>query len=131
MGVWNSGNQRYEHVDSSIGGVGCNIRVTLPIDVLVTEVKVGIGASRPSVFGGGDKNAGVWLGTPNDGGTYIGGYSWPGGTWPDTQHVISISDVAGILATPEPHVWIHNSIQTGSGTAYVYWVHIETIPYVP
>lgn len=129
-GVWNSGTEFYTHVASSIGGVGCNIRVTLPIDRLVSKVKVLWAAQRISGGSGGDKNAAIWLGTPHGSGTYIGGKSWATGA-PEQRVTTIVENVAGFTPTPETYLYIHNSMDRAAGTARIEWVEVTTIPYVP
>lgn len=124
-------NQFYNGVTGDNIGIGANIRVTLPPDVLVSKVTVGWGVSRPSVYGGGDKNAGMWLGDPTDDANYIGGYSWPGGEYGTITNERTIINEAGIHATPDEYLYVHNSMQTASGTAFIYWIHVECFEYVP
>lgn len=130
-GFYNEGGDIYTGIASSIGGVGQNIRVTLPPNHLVKKVRVRWRAYRTSGASSGDKNAGLWLGEPNNGGTYIGGHSW--GVAQDTwQEIITqVYDVDGIIATPESHLWIHNSIDRNAGLVQILWVHVECIAYDP
>ncbi|MEE9580996.1 MAG: hypothetical protein V3V74_06760, partial [Nitrosomonadaceae bacterium] len=122
---------RYAEVEADVGGVGCNIRVTLPPNRLVSQLTIRYGASRPSVFGGGDKNYGAWIGTPYVEGVQACSGSWPAGTWPDQKITKYASDAEGLTDTPVNYIYVHNSMNTGSGTAYVIWIHVETIEYVP
>jgi hypothetical protein len=116
---------------SSIGGKLCNVFVVLPPNVLVTKVQVAMEYRRELEPADGDKNAGLWLGVPNAGGTYIGGYSW-GSTFGVTlAHTITVEDVAGILPTPEDRLYIHNSSPGANSWCSLYWIHIEMVPYNP
>ncbi|GAG56316.1 unnamed protein product [marine sediment metagenome] len=130
-GWYDSANDRYLQVVSDIGGVGENIRVSLPPNMLVQKVQVHWWGYRTTSTQGGDKNCGLWLGDPTDGGTYIGGNSWGTGEnqWQDI--VTEIYDVDGIVPTPETHLYIHNSMDRGAGLCRITWIHIELKVYDP
>jgi len=130
-GLLDIGDQFYYGVASDIGGVGGNIKVVLPPNVLVTKVKVKWSAYRASGVTYGDKRAGMWLGEPNGGGTQIGGHTW--GVAEDVWQSITtqVEDPGGIIATPEAHLWLHNSIDRNGGEIKYVWIYVECIPYVP
>ncbi|KKK80136.1 hypothetical protein LCGC14_2826520 [marine sediment metagenome] len=130
-GHYQVANDRYVQVTSSIGGMGVNLRVWLPENVLVTKIQVKWGISRPSVFGGGDKNAAIFIGDPTAGGVFVAGHSWPSGTYGYIDLTKTVSNPLGIVAVPHEAIYIHNSVQTGSGLVRVTWIHVECIPYVP
>lgn len=122
---------RYVGIASSIGGKCANLYVQLPVDKLVIKVQVAMSVYNPIEATEGDKNAGLWLGNPNDGGTYIGGHSWLGTPEQTEEHTITVEDEAGILETPENRLYIHNSGNRPTGWCTVYWIHIEMIDYEP
>ena len=113
------------------GAVACNMRVVLPPNHIVTEVKVKIAAKRPLSPPIGDKNAGLWLGDPTDDDNYIGGHSWlsTSGVW--MYHTMHVEDEAGIHETPDSHLYIHNSISSATGQVRVLWIQVTLIPYDP
>jgi len=121
----------YNHIASSIGGVGANIRVVLPPNVLVTRVRVHWGAGRPLEASYGDKNAGIWVGEPYGDGVFIGGHSWGAGTYSNQNITSTIDNVELVVTTPRTHVYIHNSMDKNNGDCYIQWVHIECEAYVP
>jgi hypothetical protein len=131
-GVYYVPTDLYYGVTGSIGGIACNIRVNLPENSLITVLKVGWGITRPSVFGGGDKNAAMFAGDEgNPMAVYLGGHSWPGGTYGYQDIVSQVSNPLGLTPTPHPYLYVHNSCNTGSAYVDIWWIYIETIPYIP
>jgi len=130
-GVWEGDVERYTKVISDIGGGCCNVRVALPPNRLVTQLQVRYGCNRLSVYGGGDKNYGAWVGTPYAGGVQCCNGSWGAGLYGDRQTTETTNAPLGIKTTPENYIYIHNSQNHSSSDAYIMWVHVETIPYVP
>ena len=130
-GYYDDVNDMYWGIASDIGGVGANIYVQLPADKLCTKIQVGIGAYKVLEATEGDKNAGLWLGTPNSGGTFIGGHSWAATTGVYMKHTMTVENVAGILSTPEDRLYIHNSVNSPNSWCRIHWVHVEMIDYEP
>lgn len=132
-GVWFGGIELYKQIDNPIGGMACNIVVTLPDNALVTEIKVGWGASRQAGDAGGDKNAAIWLGDPNTDGVYVGGHAWGVSFYYNQEAIDEISDPLGIISTPRSKMYIHNSMnrEGGENEAYIFWVYVVCIPYTP
>lgn len=131
-GVLDMETQIYNHVASDIGGVGSNIRVTLPPNVLVVDLKVRWWGWRQTETSHGDKNAGVWLGDDAAPDVYLGGYSWltnPQNCW--QMNTFERDDEEGLEPLPYSHLWLHNSMDRNNGKARFTWIHIECIPYVP
>lgn len=130
-GTWLSESEVYWSIPSSIGGVGCNVEVVLPVDVLVTQVRVTWGAHRPAGAGSGDKNAAVWLGSSVAATEYIAGHSWGSGVYDDQFITTTVNAALGFTSTPRTHLYIHNSMDRSAGFCYIQWIHIICIPYVP
>ena len=130
-GVWDGETELYEGQESTIGGVGANIRVALPSNAIVVEIRVKWRAYRKSESSEGDKNAAIWVGEPYDDGVYVGGHSW--GVQQDAWQVITthVLDEGGLTATPRTHVYLHNSIDRPNGEVQFWWIYIRCIPYVP
>ncbi len=130
-GVWYLPNERYYDIANSSIATHCNIAVQLPANVLITNVRVKWGISRPLSAGGGDKNARMYLGDPAIAASYIAGHSWGAGIYSDQNVTTSVSNPAGLRPTPEEFLYVHNSSDKKTGRAYIQWIHIEGIPYVP
>ena len=124
-------NDFYQSIASSIGGVGCNVRVTLPSNAIVVNIKVKWTAYREFETSEGDKNAAIWVGEPYGDGVYVGGHSWPPGQGVPYSITTEIDTPGGMTATPRSHVYIHNSMDRPNGYANLAWIYIELIPYVP
>jgi len=131
-GVWFDGSEYYWDRANPIGGVANNTRVVLPINTLVQRIRVQWGAARINETSAGDKNAAIWVGDPTTDGVYVAGHSWGAGFY-DDQYITTDTGyhVDGLTATPRTHVYIHNSMDKPNGSAYVRWIYIQCVAYVP
>ena len=127
---WIPETEMYYDEASPLGGVGVNLQVVLPINRLVTQVSVYWGGTRYVMGSAGDKNACVWVGNPNTDGVQIIAHSWGTGSAPQSI-TNNVSDVELQVTTPRQYLYVHNSMDRALGDAWVGWIHIETIPYVP
>ncbi len=130
-GYLNTTTEIITGVPSSIGGVGQNVRVTLPANTIAINIQVLWRARRPVGSSEGDKNAGIWVGDPNGAGVYVGGNSW--GTAPEIwqQIITEVDNPLGLTPTPHSHVYLHNSMDREFGEVEIRWIYIELIDYVP
>lgn len=131
-GTYDLITDRFLGVESSAGGTGCNIRVVLPDNVLVTKLQVHIGATRQNAPTVGDRWANFWAGDPNTGGTLLGSFMWGAGFYTSLRiQSLTFEDVNGLTATPVPFLYLHNSMDKADATNLYQWIHVECIPYVP
>lgn len=131
-GSYEPANNYYYGVLNSTGGVACNIRVTLPPNMLVTDVVVCMGASKPDAGTfNGDNRCAFYLGEPGAGGTYIGGHVWTAGFYTDQLITVPIHDIDTTVTEPQDYLYLHASVVTTQGTVYIYYIEITLIPYTP
>lgn len=124
-------NQYYYGVGESGLGTAGNIRVSIPPNMIVTDVRVGFGGARPTGNTFGDRRCAIYLGEPGVDGVFIGEHTFGAGEYTDQHIVIDVHDIELTITTPKNHLYIHTSMDRTLGSAYIFYVRIAMIPYVP
>ncbi|MCK5613840.1 hypothetical protein KAR91_68885 [Candidatus Pacearchaeota archaeon] len=134
-GVYDEPNDRFVGVESSIDGVGCNVRVALPPMKLVTKISVTYVATRTQSTTAGDRWCTAWVGPPGvPSSVETAKAEFGSGLYTD-QHAHGSADVpAGIKSTPSPHVYFHSSMDKrleDGAECSIFYIKITMIDYVP